>query len=113
MRRNDQKGFTLIELLIVVAIIAILAAIAIPNFLEARVRSQVARSVADMRTVSQAISLYSVDNNHYPQLECHPCGCNLGWYCDWGMIFNDANLAWGGISPPRRYVGSLLTSPIS
>jgi len=66
-----------------------------------------------MRAVSQAISLYSVDNNHFPQLECSPCGCNLGWYCDYSMINNDANLEWGGIAPPRKYPGSLLTSPIA
>jgi len=60
------KGFTLIELLIVVAIIAILAAIAIPNFLEAQVRSKVSRAKADMRTIATALESYFVDSNHYP-----------------------------------------------
>jgi len=60
------KGFTLIELLIVVAIIAILAAIAIPNFLEAQVRSKVSRTKADMRSIANAIESYAVDNNHLP-----------------------------------------------
>jgi prepilin-type N-terminal cleavage/methylation domain-containing protein len=62
-----KKGFTLIELLIVVAIIAILAAIAVPNFLEAQVRSKVSRVRADMRTLATAIEAYAVDNlNRYP-----------------------------------------------
>jgi len=62
------RGFTLIELLIVVAIIAILAAIAVPNFLEAQVRSKVSRSKADMRSLATAIEAYSVDNNKYPSI---------------------------------------------
>ncbi|MEI7635075.1 MAG: prepilin-type N-terminal cleavage/methylation domain-containing protein [bacterium] len=61
-----KKGFTLIELLIVVAIIAILAAIAVPNFLEAQVRSKVSRARTDMRSVSIGLESYYVDNNQYP-----------------------------------------------
>ncbi len=62
----EKKGFTLIELLIVVAIIAILAAIAVPNFLEAQTRSKVSRVKADMRTVRTGLEAYHVDYNHYP-----------------------------------------------
>jgi len=59
-------AFTLIELLIVVAIIAILAAIAVPNFLEAQTRSKVSRLRADMRSLATAMESYAVDNNRYP-----------------------------------------------
>ncbi|MFH0794708.1 MAG: prepilin-type N-terminal cleavage/methylation domain-containing protein [bacterium] len=63
---RKMKGFTLIELLIVVAIIAILAAIAVPNFLEAQVRSKVARQLTNMRTAATAMEAYFVDDNAYP-----------------------------------------------
>jgi len=63
---KKKKGFTLIELLIVVAIIAILAAIAVPNFLEAQTRSKVSRVQADLRTYATALETYLVDYNHYP-----------------------------------------------
>lgn len=60
-----KRGFTLIELLIVVAIIAILAAIAVPNFLEAQTRAKVSRVKADMRTIATAMESYVVDHNSY------------------------------------------------
>jgi type II secretion system protein G len=63
---SPRKAFTLIELLIVVAIIAILAAIAVPNFLEAQVRAKVSRAQADMRSLATAIESYRVDNTKYP-----------------------------------------------
>jgi prepilin-type N-terminal cleavage/methylation domain-containing protein len=63
---RKRIGFTLIELLIVVAIIAILAAIAVPNFLEAQVRSKIARVKNDQRTLATAFESYAVDNNRPP-----------------------------------------------
>ena len=64
MRKDN--GFTLIELLIVVAIIGIIAAIAIPNLLNAIDRSKQKRTMADMRSIGTACEEYSIDNNFYP-----------------------------------------------
>ena len=63
---RKETGFTLIELLIVVAIIGIIAAIAIPNLLNAIDRSKQKRTMADMRSVGTACEEYSIDNNFYP-----------------------------------------------
>ncbi|MBN2326593.1 MAG: prepilin-type N-terminal cleavage/methylation domain-containing protein [Candidatus Omnitrophica bacterium] len=60
-----QKGFTLIELLIVVAIIGILAAIAVPNFLNAQVRAKIAKVEGEFRSISTALEAYNLDRNGY------------------------------------------------
>ncbi len=64
--RRDKRGFTLIELLIVVAIIGIIVAIAIPNLLNAIQRAKQKRTMADMRAIGTAAEAYAVDNNAYP-----------------------------------------------
>ena len=65
MLKKAQRGFTLIELLIVVAIIGIIAAIAIPNLLNAIQRGKQKRTMGDMRTAATANESYSIDNNQY------------------------------------------------
>lgn len=62
---RKRDGFTLIELLIVVAIIGILAAIAVPNFLNAQMRALMARTYADLKAISSAMEMYRMDNGSY------------------------------------------------
>jgi prepilin-type N-terminal cleavage/methylation domain-containing protein len=62
---EKTRAFTLIELLIVVAIIAILAAIAVPNFLEAQTRAKISRAENDMRSLGVALEAYRLDHNDY------------------------------------------------
>lgn len=60
---KPSRGFTLIEIMIVVAIIALLAAIAVPNFLRARKRSQATHVLEDLRVIDAAIDQYAIENN--------------------------------------------------
>jgi type II secretion system protein G len=94
---GKRRGFTLIELLIVVAIIAILAAIAVPNFLEAHTRAKIARVKSDMRSFGVALEAYSVDNMHYPLSEWHYRGLT-------------------GVKPPQpmnMFLLHVLTTPVA
>lgn len=62
-----KKGFTLIELMIVIAIIAILAAILVPNFLRARAQGQYTQCQSNCKNIGTALEMYSTDNSgHYP-----------------------------------------------
>lgn len=101
MNRKHLGAFTLIELLIVVAIIAILAAIAVPNFLEAQTRAKVSRVKSDMRSITTAIESYHIDNNQYPP--------------PWDINDNGATYTWGTFSEPPFHsrAGSVLTTPIA
>ncbi len=92
---RSSKAFTLIELLIVVAIIAILAAIAVPNFLEAQTRSKVSRVKADMRSIATAVESYYVDYNRYPIAG------------QWVAQTNFFNNRLKGITTPVAYMTSL------
>jgi type II secretory pathway pseudopilin PulG len=94
-------------LLIVVAIIAILAAIAVPNFLEAQVRAKIARCKADMRSMATAIESYSVDWNQPP----------IGTAGFTGLLDVDSALgrqiAYSRISTPVAYITSAPSDPFS
>lgn len=90
---SRRLAFTLIELLIVVAIIAILAAIAVPNFLEAQVRAKVSRAKTDMRSLATALEAYRVDTNHYPPFKVRR------------DLFDD------GVSNTNLYLGNSVFNP--
>jgi len=117
-REDKEKGFTLIELLIVVAIIAILAGIALPNFLEAQTRSKVARAKADMHSIILAIESYRVDNNGYPTYHYSDVGTSALEFHIGGKVpdFGIPDPDWDGRNPittPISYITTMPDDPFS
>jgi prepilin-type N-terminal cleavage/methylation domain-containing protein len=99
--RFGWRAFTLIELLIVVAIIAILAAIAVPNFLEAQTRAKVSRVLADMRSIKVGIESYVVDNNVYMETDTG------------GDLLNQVGFGLYRATTPIAYITSITGSPFT
>jgi len=105
-----RSGFTLIELLIVVAIIAILAAIAVPNFLEAQTRAKVSRVKNDLRTQATALEAYYVDNNAYTRDSDSDLDRETAW--DAVPYYRKANGV-TQLTTPIAYMTSIPSDPFS
>jgi type II secretion system protein G len=93
---KQNTAFTLIELLIVVAIIGILAAIAVPNFLNAQMRAKIAGVQGDFKTLIQAADMYMVDWSRYP-----PDGAYVTNANEW------PNIGYRALTTPIAYISTL------
>lgn len=84
MHEESEKGFTLIEMMIVVAIIAILVAVLVPNFMRARAQAQTAACEANLKEIATALELYQTDHEQYPNVpgatNATSTDANLGEY---------------------------------
>ncbi|MBN1475374.1 prepilin-type N-terminal cleavage/methylation domain-containing protein [Candidatus Sumerlaeota bacterium] len=92
---DGARAFTLIELLVVVAIIAILAAIALPNFIEAQMRAKITRVRSDFRTVAVALEAYAVDFNRYPPIQ------------HWAYLIATLEMPGSSVTTPTAYLTSI------
>lgn len=99
---KKSRGFTLIELLIVIAIILILVAIALPNFLEAQIRARVATAQGDIRSLEIAMVSYYLDWEVYPWESENDCS-------EPGQPRERCGLSW--LSSPVAYIATIPQDP--
>lgn len=102
--RSKDKAFTLIELLIVIAIIGILAAIAVPIFSDAQLRAMLARTVSDLRSLEVALEMYHTDNRVYPHRQL--------WLVDEQQLFYfPTQMRLRRLTTPTAYIAELPSDP--
>jgi type IV pilus assembly protein PilA len=104
-RRNENEGFTLVELMVVVLIIGILIAIALPTFLGAKGRAQDKAAGSDLRNAFAAAKVFYTDNNTYTNFDS---GCVAATACGAAAGPNtiEPNLPWAGAGDPgTNYAG--------
>jgi prepilin-type N-terminal cleavage/methylation domain-containing protein len=104
--KRRKKGFTLIELMIVIAIIAILAAVLVPNFMRAREASRLTACKSNLKSLSTAMETYS---NDYDGM--YPGGTGGGTIVDAGNHTNNNNSPSGASSFRQNYVGKRMNCP--
>ena len=107
--QNKNGGFTLVEIMIVVAIIALLAAIAVPNFLRARKRSQATRILEDLVQLDHAVDQYAIDNGETSGM--NPTFSDLANYIKTGTVLYSTGSDLFGDSYGPYTVDSILQVP--
>jgi prepilin-type N-terminal cleavage/methylation domain-containing protein len=97
---TKREGFTLVEIMIVVAIIALLAAIAVPGFLRARKRSQASRIINDLRLIDSAVDQYAIENNK-ASLSTVPVNAWTNYLKKGSALYNTGNDLMGNAYGPK------------
>ena len=113
LHMRNEKGFTLIELMIVIAIIGILAAIAIPQFSAYRVRSYNSAANADLRNAATAQEAYFVDAQSYAEAWTRITGSSYGLYLSQNVSMNVAGATTSGYSMDTYHTSGDKTWSIS
>lgn len=106
----SSNGFTLIELLIVIAIVLILIAIALPNFLEARVRSQVTKVRGDDRSIMTAMYAYHTQWRKF-LLDAHDLGVAGIGVGSWALISNKHRAPGIALTTPNKFMTEIPYDP--